>query len=250
MSSEADSVGVPGGNEALTGAALDLAVAQAVRLSPRLLDGSVQVNGLRYAPSRDWADGGPLIERYRIRIQVIVAPWVGKDVLWSAEFPAFGFEAEGFAHGWSSGPTPLVAAMRALVEARSMYREVARDGRGWETDGARNALALVVELVRLAGQMRQIDFHEVHALAHAAQQGGAPLTYRFDTRSDGPHSRRLSDDLAHLVALDVLRVRTGLGASGKQYEVTGEARNYLQGFRDLLSLHAGAVRDAVRQVVG
>jgi hypothetical protein len=241
---------VPNGDATLIGAPLDMAVAQAVRLSPQLRDGTVYVNGVRFAPSRDWADGGPLIERYRIRIQVLEAPWSGRDVLWSAEFPAFGFEQKGFAHGWSSGPTPLVAAMRALVEARGMYRAAEHEGADWKDTDARDDLALVVELVRIAGTHRPLELHEVQTLVQAAEMAGIPLGYRFRQGLDAAHSKDLSDDLAHLAALGVVRMRQSRDGSGTRYQAGTEVDSYLKRFKSLLQGHASTLHAVVQTMMG
>jgi len=93
----------------LTGAALDWAVAQIEK--PRLSQSFARKNvvvlahGGLYAPTIDWAQGGPIIERE------------GIDVLTHAE------------HGWTAGygnntglygngPTPLIAAMRCYVASK------------------------------------------------------------------------------------------------------------------------------------
>ena len=240
----------PNGDAALVGAPLDMAVAQAVRLSPQLRDGMVYVSGVRFAPSRDWADGGPLIERYRIRTQVLEAPWSGREVLWSAEFPAFGFEQNGFAHGWSSGPTPLVAAMRALVEARGMYRTAEHGGADWKDTDARDELALVVELVRVAGTHRPLELHEVQALVRAAEMAGIPLGYRFQQGLDAARSRALSDDLAHLAALGVIRMRRNRDGSGVRYQAGTEVDSYLRRFNGLLQGHASTLHAVVQATMG
>ena len=63
-----------------------------------------------FRPSTSWNDGGPLIERFGIEIEpdghdswsaFAGATWGGNE--------RCGWEASGF------GPTPLIAAMRALV---------------------------------------------------------------------------------------------------------------------------------------
>ncbi|MEJ2654949.1 MAG: DUF2591 family protein [Acidihalobacter sp.] len=237
-------------NAALVGASLDLAVAQAVRLSPQLRDGTVYVNGVRFSPSRDWADGGPLIERYRIRVQVLEAPWTGREVLWSAEFPAFGFEKQGFAHGWSSGPTPLVAAMRSLVEARGVYREAEHEGGGWSDADMREDLALVVELVRVAGIYHPLELHEVQALVQAAEIAGIPLAYRFKEKLDAARSSALSDDRAHLSALGVIRMRRDPEDLGMCYQAGGEAESYLRRYKDLLHRHTSTLHAVVQAIMG
>ncbi len=72
--------------------------------------------GKDFRPSVDWADGGQIIERERIA----VAPWDGSDdepACWkAAHVDGSGYFASvEFRH---SGPTPLVAAMRAYVSSK------------------------------------------------------------------------------------------------------------------------------------
>jgi hypothetical protein len=58
-----------------------------------------------FAPSTDWAQGGPIIEQKRIGIEPI---YQGYDVLhWSA--------VQELGEGRRAGPTPLIAAMRCYV---------------------------------------------------------------------------------------------------------------------------------------
>jgi hypothetical protein len=97
----------------LTGAALDWAVAKC--------EGFIKVSiwsdhiGVckkhsfederRWAPSTDWAQGGPIIERELITTQPVVRPdgWMARtqkdDSVWE-------------------GPTPLIAAMRCYVASK------------------------------------------------------------------------------------------------------------------------------------
>jgi hypothetical protein len=84
----------------LTGAALDWAVHVALHGS---CDGYAE-----HEYSTDWAQGGPIIEREQINIRVstVGGEWVGfTDNGWGVE-------------GWSTGPTPLVAAMRCYVASK------------------------------------------------------------------------------------------------------------------------------------
>lgn len=60
-----------------------------------------------YAPSINWAQGGPIIERERIEISPNVTEG---DTAWSAWIYGRGV--------FHQGPTPLVAAMRAYVALR------------------------------------------------------------------------------------------------------------------------------------
>jgi hypothetical protein len=87
----------------LTGHALNWAVARC--------EGGVgknQLIGTWYAPSTNWAQGGPIIEREFITI--INA--AGDDV-WSA----YPIADDPVAHR-KSGPTPLIAAMRCYVASK------------------------------------------------------------------------------------------------------------------------------------
>jgi hypothetical protein len=92
----------------LTGAALDWAVARC--------EGGVgknQLLGAWYAPSTDWAQGGPIIEREGL----LVGP---------SPFPAQADSkfAAGLGCDWDTcthivtGPTPLIAAMRCYVASK------------------------------------------------------------------------------------------------------------------------------------
>lgn len=89
----------------LIGKPLDYAVCLA--LGP--IHGLVRMAMLRRAfyPSTDWSDGGPIIERERIRITPMS---MTGGVLWQAE------SGSAFAEGL--GPTLLVAAMRAFVASK------------------------------------------------------------------------------------------------------------------------------------
>jgi len=104
----------------LEGALLDAAVAKAERLRHIDVDDSPHtgwyelpngaVIGVRdYAPSTDWSLGGPIIEREQIAVAYhpLVEHWA----------------ACGNGHRWlglmnATGPTPLIAAMRAYVASK------------------------------------------------------------------------------------------------------------------------------------
>ena len=60
-----------------------------------------------YLPSTDWAQGGPIIEREKIRLDTT---WNGEDGNWSARIDSVG--------GWWLGETPLIAAMRCYVASK------------------------------------------------------------------------------------------------------------------------------------
>lgn len=91
----------------LTDAALDRAVAKCwygddYDLSIPLFD-----DGLIFAPSTNWAHGGPIIEREIAKIERF------SDALWEAT--AFTKNAQDFVQ---NGPNPLVAAMRCYVASK------------------------------------------------------------------------------------------------------------------------------------
>ena len=84
----------------LTGAALDWAVARCEGHGIGVLDDPW------FAPSTNWAQGGPIIEREWVDLHCV------NDSLWEAECPAVG----GLA--MQNGPTPLIAAMRCYVASK------------------------------------------------------------------------------------------------------------------------------------
>jgi hypothetical protein len=85
----------------LTRAALDWAVAKCEGYQLDLVsEGS-------YTPSTDWSQGGPIIEREKIRLDTT---WNFEDGNWSARIDSVG--------GWWQGDTPLVAAMRCYVVSK------------------------------------------------------------------------------------------------------------------------------------
>ena len=111
--------------EDLEGAELDLWVVRALGL-----DGMVSAkdhaiyladdpDGLwyQYSPSTDWSQGGPLIEKETIELKPgNAAPYCS---VWWARHPSNGWKI------LESGPTPLIAAMRALVA--SVYGDEVQD---------------------------------------------------------------------------------------------------------------------------
>ena len=58
-----------------------------------------------YAPSTDWSQGGPIIERELITLQPVVNPtgWMARSQKFDSVF---------------EGPTPLIAAMRCYVASK------------------------------------------------------------------------------------------------------------------------------------
>lgn len=112
----------------LTGAELDKVIAKIEGIEVQYLTGVLQAMhhayGLgEYSPSTNWSQGGPLIEKEGIKIKVHVVE-NGKITSWSAgwEWPMIKTDIE------CCGPTPLIAAMRAIVA--SVYGDtVPTDGR-------------------------------------------------------------------------------------------------------------------------
>lgn len=106
----------------LAGADLALWVARAVGVDAILdgqgycvtyygVDHDGHIGGRNYSPHEHWSDGGPLIEKHTIAIakganQICFPGWHAKVGLVNAYDPITGRQF---------GPTPLVAAMRALV---------------------------------------------------------------------------------------------------------------------------------------
>ncbi len=83
----------------LTGQALDWAVAKCEGYRLDLVpEGS-------YAPSTDWSQGGPIIEREKITLRI----WDDEDYVHA--YIDTGKE-------WFEGPTPLIAAMRCYVASK------------------------------------------------------------------------------------------------------------------------------------
>jgi len=93
----------------LTGAALDWAVAQAngdTDLDWFVYEGEFYFGAgpldpapVAFMPSRNWFDGGPIIEREKITLDVF------DDGVWVAS-------------QYQEGPTPLIAAMRCYVASK------------------------------------------------------------------------------------------------------------------------------------
>ena len=86
----------------LTGTALDWAVAKCEGYRLDLVpEGS-------YAPSTDWAQGGPIIEREGISVD-------RAGLAWTADLSD---SVGGYIEHTESGPTPLIAAMRCYVASK------------------------------------------------------------------------------------------------------------------------------------
>lgn len=65
-------------------------------------------HGDKFSPSTDWSQGGPIIERERISVCWEGTLWVGSRYN----------ETEERCWAQTSGPTPLVAAMRCYVASK------------------------------------------------------------------------------------------------------------------------------------
>jgi hypothetical protein len=124
----------------LEGAALDRAVAEALGLTTNVFAGGFPAYrvpafidcpsedaefGDTFEPSTRWDHGGPIIERERITVMHVG----GEDGFWQAGYRPTVDDGRMCESGWlelpaiqleheQSGPTPLVAAMRAFVASR------------------------------------------------------------------------------------------------------------------------------------
>ena len=71
-----------------------------------------------YSPTSDWREAGPLIEKYQIDIRYFdknLSPDVGDE--WMGGLNIVSKETNMLTYCTAYGPTPLVAAMRALAKA-------------------------------------------------------------------------------------------------------------------------------------
>lgn len=92
----------------LIGPALDWAVAKCLQPGYeewRLIRWIEQ----EFAPTANWAQGGPIIERERVEIGPTFS-----GTTWVAGYPNKPTSKQC----WSNGPTPLIAAMRCFVASR------------------------------------------------------------------------------------------------------------------------------------
>ena len=95
----------------LCGTDLDWAVAKCENLEIDI-DQCVLIGDEYYTPSKDWSQGGPIIEREGIAID---CERCGDRIdSWVASLP---WDEEAFVKA-SYGPTPLIAAMRCYVKNR------------------------------------------------------------------------------------------------------------------------------------
>lgn len=67
-----------------------------------------------YEPSTDWAQGGPIVEREQISVQVFDRSFK-PNVMWNAYMPG---EMPMIIDEEINGPTPLIAAMRCFVASK------------------------------------------------------------------------------------------------------------------------------------
>ena len=96
----------------LSRTALDWAVAKCEGI--KLNEGNTLSNDCDvYAPSTDWSQGGPIIERENIELQSLSSP--SKDHRYGARKPSLGGLSRTYC---MDGPTPLVAAMRCFVASK------------------------------------------------------------------------------------------------------------------------------------
>lgn len=98
----------------LVGAQLDWAVAKAMKpgTKPEIIGSSCFRPGykLPFCPSKNWQHGGPIIDRERISLSPSIRLIQGDAGYWIANMRE--------AAGVESGPTPLIAAMRAFVASK------------------------------------------------------------------------------------------------------------------------------------
>jgi hypothetical protein len=112
----------------LQGAALDWAVAKCEGVWVEYVDDEItqcllQKPSGRYAPSTDWAQGGPIIERESIFVLREQSGFKGRR-LWAATSganKAVGLNEDSiklYRDAFYFGPTPLIAAMRCYVASK------------------------------------------------------------------------------------------------------------------------------------
>lgn len=101
----------------LTGAALGYAVAVIERTGIASYNSDsgylLRVDGSRWWPYEDWAQGGPIIEREEIGLKRNAPCSAGRE--WEASPSS---TAKGAGGRWGYGPTPLIAAMRCFVASK------------------------------------------------------------------------------------------------------------------------------------
>ncbi len=103
----------------LTGAALDWAAAKCEGIDLFETEGWIYMDGTRavFRPSTDWRQGGPIIERERIKVAPnLGGTWLGQ-IRHETTHPLVD---KPVLAGWTNkhGPTPLIAAMRCYVASK------------------------------------------------------------------------------------------------------------------------------------
>lgn len=104
----------------LEGAELDLAVAKALGMetvvwNPEPID---LRKSSQWSPSTNWAQGGPIIEAHEIELERSNGWTATTTQVFDMPLQKGGYEAAG-TFVIESGPTQLIAAMRALVVSKS-----------------------------------------------------------------------------------------------------------------------------------
>ena len=92
----------------LSGAALDWAVKKAIKKDGGYFLPSKDYKNISH--STDWAHGGPIIERERIRLEFDGSAFGINAGKWESSSPECGYVV--------SGETPLIAAMRCYVASK------------------------------------------------------------------------------------------------------------------------------------
>jgi hypothetical protein len=93
--------------------ALDWAAGKCVGIEWEPGDFAAGHYGPGFAPSTNWADGGPIIEREEISVRRTY-----EDTGWTASTRS---AAPYFISVFEEGPTPLIAAMRCFVYSQLGY---------------------------------------------------------------------------------------------------------------------------------
>lgn len=103
----------------LEGGKLDFWVARAQGKAPRLIDGShCFVEGKRFAPSKDWTQGGKLFESLTEREKPEAAIWHDHNTgCWDAMVRSYVTGPQFAEIALASGGSPLEAFCRAFVLA-------------------------------------------------------------------------------------------------------------------------------------
>jgi hypothetical protein len=76
--------------------------------------GGFRESAAPFMPSTDWSQGGPIIDRERIKL----TPPKEDDGSWAAQIWRPGYESAKTVSGSGRGHTPLIAAMRAFVASK------------------------------------------------------------------------------------------------------------------------------------